>query len=167
MSKRPDISEALEADETLLWSGYPKPGRPVSGRALLLSMIFSATTIVLLAFGWWLEIFWGHVPVWRITVYFVIATAAFSTYLALRVTLLDRRRARSRDACTAYAITDRRVLMRAGPYTSELKLGPAITARASGSTLVIEGPEARLQFERLDDAAEARDIVQARIGGAA
>lgn len=165
MSARPDITSALAADETVLWQGHPRPGRPVSLRANLFGVLSYLATIALALFAWWLEIYWGHEAHWRLAVYFVVASSAFFFYLGLRVTLLDRRRLRARDARTRYAITDRRALVLAGPYTAEVDLAPVVTATVRGDTLIIEGADATLRFERLDEAAEARDILLARTGG--
>lgn len=164
MSGRPELTASLSEGETLLWQGHPRPGRQVSFRANLLGVMFYAATIALALFAWWLEIYWGHVPLWRLAVYFVVAVSAFSFYLGLRVTLLDRRRARARDARTAYAITDRRALVVAGPYKADIALDPGVSAEVRGDTLLIEGEAAKLRFERLDDAAKARDTLLARIG---
>ncbi len=165
MSARPDIAAVLDADEALLWRGHPSAGRRSTAKATALGALFYVATIAFVILGWWVEIFRGHVPVWHLVVYAVIAAAAFTAYLGLRVTLLDRRRARARDARTAYAITDRRALAIAGPYRSEVRLGPEVTADLSGDLLLIDGPAAHLRFERLDDAARARDILNARIRG--
>jgi len=163
MSGRPDVNAALEAGEVLLWQGHPKPGRPVSFRANLLGAVLYLSAILLVLFAGWLEIYWGHMTQWRLMVYLLVSTAALTTYLGLRLTLLDRRRARARDAATAYAITDRRAFARAGPYHSEVGLGPQVSVQARGTTLIVEGPEARIAFERLDGAEQARDILLARI----
>jgi len=165
MSARPDIAATLDADETLLWQGHPKPGRTTSLRASALGASLYLATLALAVLAWWLEIFHGHVVAWRLVVYLLVAAAALCTYLALRLTLLDRRRARARDARTAYAITDRRALIVAGPYRAEVALGPEVTAKVSGAALEIEDAAARLRFERLDDAAAARDILMAATGG--
>jgi hypothetical protein len=161
--RRPDVNAALEAGEALVWQGHPRPGRRVARRAKLLGAALYAATFLLVVFAGWLEIFWGHVPQWRLVVYLLLATAAFCTYLGLRLTLLDRRRARARDAATAYAITKRRALVLAGPYRAEVRLAPGVTVQTRGDTLLVEGPETRLAFERVDDAAKARDILLARI----
>ena len=58
------------------------------------------------------------------------------------MTLLDRRRARARDARTAYAITDRRVLALAGPYTAEVALGPGVSAEVKARRCDHRGPRA-------------------------
>jgi len=165
MTERPDITKALAEGERLLWQGHPKPRRPISRRANLIGTLLYAGTIALLVFAWWLEIYWGHVPAFRLSVYGVIGTAAFLTFMGLRVTLLDRRRARARDARTAYAISDRRVLALAGPYTTEVKLGPGVKAVVKSGGLNVEGPEAKLRLDRLQDAKAARDILLAEIGG--
>lgn len=163
MSTRPVVSAALEAGEVLLWEGHPRPGRPASFRANVFGAALYACAFLLVLGAWWLEIFQGHMPQWRLVVYLLVSTAAFCTYLGLRLTLLNRRRARARDAATAYAITDRRALALAGPYHAEVGLGPEVSVRARGTTLVVEGPEARVAFERLDGAEQARDILLARI----
>ncbi|GGD37636.1 hypothetical protein [Sinisalibacter lacisalsi] len=165
MSGRPDPGAALEPGEALVWQGYPKPGRRAPARANLLGAALYVAALLLTVFAGWLEIYWGHVPQWRLVVYLLVSTAAFCTYLGLRFTLLDRRRARARDARTAYAITDRRALVLAGPYRAEVRLAPGVTVQTRGDTLLVEGPQARLAFERLDDAEMARDTLLARIEG--
>ena len=164
MTERPDIAAALAEGEELLWQGHPKPGRPVSSRANLIGVVLYSGTIVLLLFAWWLEIYWGYVPAFRLAVYGVIGTAAFLTFIGLRVTLLDRRRARARDKRTAYAITDRRVLALAGPYTAEVALGPEVRVDLKAGGVNVEGPDAKVRLDRLADAKAAQDILLAQIG---
>lgn len=165
MSDRPDIAAALAPGETLLWQGHPQPGRRVPVRATLIATALYAGTAVLLVIAWYLAIYRGDAPQTRLVAFGLIGTAAFLTYLGLRITLLDQRRTRARDSRTAYAVTDRRVLMLAGPYRAEVALGPGVSVSRSGDALTIIGPEARLRFERLDDAAHARDILLARMEG--
>ncbi|SMH48142.1 hypothetical protein SAMN05661107_1964 [Maritimibacter sp. HL-12] len=163
MTGHPDVSAVLDPGETLLWQGRPRPGRPISLRSKRLGAALFLGSLLLLFLALWLEIFLGHTPQWRLVVYLLVSTAAFCTYLGLRLTLLDRRRARARDAATVYAITDRRALVLAGPYRAEVGLGPEVSVQGQGATLFVEGPEARLAFERLDAAEQARDILLARI----
>ncbi len=167
MTKRPDIAAALDEGEQLLWQGHPKPGRPISHRANLIAVLFYTGTIALLLFAWWLEIYWGHIPAFRLSVYGVIGTAAFFTFVGLRVTVLDRRRARARDARTAYAITDRRVLALAGPYTAEVRLGPEVRAEVKAGGVNVDGGDTKLRLDRLQDAKAAHDILVAEIGNQA
>ena len=165
MTVRPDITTELAEGEDLLWQGHPKPGRPISRRATFAGVLLYTATILLLLFAWWLEIYKGHLPGVRLAVYGVIGTAAFLTFVGLRVTLLDRRRARARDARTAYAITDRRVLALAGPYRAEVALGAGLRAEVKAGGLTVDGPQTRLRLDRLRDAKAARDILLAQIGG--
>lgn len=167
MTQRPDIAAALTEGEQLLWQGHPKPGRPISRRANLIGTLLYAVSMALLLFAWWLAIYWGHVPAFRLSVYGVIGTAAFLTFVGLRVTVLDRRRARARDARTAYAITNRRALALTGPYTAEVALGPGVKAVVKAGGLNVEAPGAGLRFDRLRDAKAARDILVAAIGSGA
>jgi hypothetical protein len=165
MSERPDITAELAAGETLLWQGHPKPGRPISPRANIIGALLYAATAALMLFAWWLAIYWGHLPAVRLAVYGVIGTAAFSTFVGLRLTLLDRRRARARDRRTAYGITDRRVLVLAGPYRSEVALAPGVRAEVKAGGINIEAPETKLRLDRLSDAKAAREIIMGQIGG--
>ncbi len=165
MSERPDITAALDTDETLLWQGHPKPRRPVSRRANIVATLLYLVTIALLLFCWWLEIYWGHVTGTRLAIYGLIGAAAFATYVGLRITLLDRRRARARDARTAYAITDRRVLALAGPYRAELALGPDLRARIRAGGINVDGPEGHIRLDRLSDPKAAHQILQRAIEG--
>ncbi len=165
MTERPDIQADLAEGETLLWQGHPKPGRPVSRRANLTAVLLYSATIAFLLFSWWLEIYKGHLPGVRLVIYGLIGTAAFTTFIGLRVTLLDRRRARARDARTAYAITDRRVLARAGPYMAEVGLGPGVRAEIRMGGVNVVGPEARLRLDRIADPKTAHDILVAEIEG--
>lgn len=165
MSPRPDITAVLAEGERLLWQGHPKPGRPISRRANLIGALLYAATIALLVFAWWLGIYKAHIPWVRLSIYGVIGTAAFLTFAGLRVTLLDRRRARARDARTAYAITDRRVIALAGPYSAEIPLAPGLGATVRAGGLDVEGAGARLRLDRLDDPKAARAILVAELGG--
>lgn len=165
MSLRPDISAALGPGETLLWQGAPKPGRPAPRRDSLIAALLYLAAAAVLVFAWYLEIFWGHVPALHLAVFGLIGTAAFFTWLGLRLTVLNSRRARARDARTAFGITDRRAIVLIGPHTAALDLGPGMTAEATGDTLTISGPEGRLRFERLDDAGAARDTLTRQIEG--
>jgi hypothetical protein len=167
MSDRPDIAAALEPGETLLWRGFPQPGRRIPVRATVFAAIYAAATLILLLFAWYLEVWWGHVPQWHLMVFGLIGTAAFFAFLALRVSLLDRRRARARDRRTAYGITDRRALALAGPYRSEVRLVPGVTVKRFADSVTVEGETARLRFERLDDAGAARNILASQIEGIA
>lgn len=164
MSERPDIAATLAEGERLLWQGHPKPGRPTSARSALLGILFYSATTALMLFAWWLEIYKGHLPGVRLAIYGVIGTAAFFTFIGLRVTLLDRRRARARDARTSYAITDRRVLALAGPYTAEIDLGPDVRAEVKAGGVNVEAPEAKIRLDRLADPKAAHDILVAEIG---
>lgn len=165
MTARPDITAALEAGETVLWRSYPRPGRAAAPGAAKLGILLFLATPGLLFLAGWIAIYYAQSLPPRLLVYLLITAAALCTYFALRVTLLDRRRARAHDARSIYAITDRRALVLAGPYRAEVQHAAAVEVRVSGDTVEISGPEGRLQFERLDDAAEARDILMARIGG--
>ncbi len=165
MSGRPDISTALEEGEVLLWQGHPKRGRPISRRASLIGVLFYTGTIALLLFAWWLEIYKGHLPGVRLFLYGVIGTAAFFTFVGLRITLLDRRRARARDARTVYGITNRRVLALAGPYAAEVPLRPGVRAEIKAGGVNVEGSGAKIRLDRLKDAKAAHDILVAEIGG--
>jgi len=167
MTARPDIAAQLAEGETLLWQGHPTPGRRVPLRASIAGIVFFAAAIGLVLLAGWVEIYHGHELAWRLAVYLMVTTAAFCTYLGLRLTVLDRRRARARDARTAYAITDRRALVLAGPYRADVALGPGVTVDHSGDTLVIGGSDSGVRFDRLDDAGAARDILMARTGGTA
>lgn len=164
MSQRPDIAAALSEGETLLWQGHPKRGRPVSHRGNILGALFFGLSLGLMVFAWWLAIYWGHLAVWRLAVYGVIGTAAFLMFVSLRVTFLDRRRARSRDARTAYAITDRRVMALAGPYRAEIPLGPDVQATHRAGGVDIARADSRIRFDRLADAKQAHDILTSEIG---
>ncbi len=169
MSTRPDpatlLDEGLDEGETLLWQGQPKPGRPVPRRAALIAVLLYLATFALFGFAWWLALIKGNLPGVKLAVYGMIGTAAFCTFVGLRLTLLNRRRARARDAATRYAITDRRVLAMAGPYRTEVALDDAVDVRKSGNAVIVTTPGTRLHLDRLDDAAAAYDILQARIGG--
>lgn len=165
MSNRPDIPAALAPGETLRWQGFPQPGRRIPVRAAVFASIFFMATVLLLVFAWYLAIFKQTVPGIHLVVYGLIGSAAFLTYLGLRLSLLDRRRARARDARTAYGVTDRRALVRAGPYTAEVALTPGVVVRRSGDSLTIEGKTSAVRFERLNDAPAARDILIAQIEG--
>lgn len=164
MTTRPDITLSLAEGEQLLWQGHPKPGRPISARANLIGALLYALAIGLLLFAWWLEIYKGHLQGVRLSIYGIIGTAAFLTFVGLRVTVLDRRRARARDARTAYGITNRRVLVLAGPYTAEVSLGPEVRAKVKAGGVNVEGPEARIRLDRLSDAKAAHEILMAEIG---
>ena len=165
MSARPDIASALDAGETLLWQGHPRPGRSVAPGARRRGALLLLATPVLLVAAGWIAIAEPHALLLRLVVYLLITTAALATYFALRVTVLDRRRARAHDARSAYAITDRRALAVAGPYRAAVPLGAGVRVKVSGDRLDISGPDGHVRFERLDDAGAARDILMARIGG--
>jgi len=165
MSARPEVAAALGAGETLLWQGQPEPGRRLPVRATAFAGLCFAATLLLLVLAWYLEIWWGHVARWHLAVFGVIGTAAFFTFLALRISLLDRRRARARDAHTAYAITNRRALVLAGPYRAEVPLGPGVGVSQTGDSVTILGSGQKLRFERLDDARTAQGILITQIEG--
>lgn len=164
MSDRPDIAAALAPGEQLLWQGAPKRGRPTPLRATLIASLLYLATLILLLVAWYVEVFHGQNAEMHLVSYGLVGSAAFATFLGLRLSLLDRRRARARDARTAYGITDKRALALAGPYESAVPLTPGLTAEAKGSTLTITGPGGQLRFERLTDAAEARKILLQQIG---
>lgn len=159
MSPRPDIATALDREEHLLWQGHPKPGRPISARANLMGLLFYLATVALLLSAWWLEIYKGHLPGVRLAIYGLIGTAAFFTFVGLRVTLLDRRRARARDARTAYGITERRVIVLAGPYRTEIARTPEMTTSLRGNGIDIAGPDGKIRLDRLADAKSALAIL--------
>jgi len=167
MSPRPDIATALDPGETLLWQGHPKKGRPMTSRAGTTGALLFLGAVVLLLLAGFLEIRFGYQPAVHLSIYGIIGTAAFLTYLGLHVTLLRRRRARARDARTAYGITNRRIVVRAGPYTADLPLGPEVRAEVAGGGLDITAPGTTLRLDRLDDADAAREILMAQIGGPA
>lgn len=167
MTDRPDIAAALDQGERLLWQGHPEPGRRVPVRATIYAILLSIAAFALLILSWYLALWHADAPQIRLLVFGLIGTAAFLTFLALRVTLLDRRRARARDRRTAYAITDRRALILAGPYRAEVPLGPGVRVRRFDDFVTVVGDDARLRFERLDDATAARDILVAQIEGGA
>ncbi|PIE08189.1 MAG: hypothetical protein CSA74_03130 [Rhodobacterales bacterium] len=160
----PDLAAILAEGERILWQGQPKPGRPISPRATLTSVLLYLAAFVLFAFAWWLELFKGHLPGVRLAIYGIIGSAAFCTYMGLRLTLLDRRRARARDAATRYAITDRRVLVLAGPYRAEVPLTDDVQTEQDGDTVTVSAPGTRIRLERLDDAKAAHGILLSRIG---
>ena len=166
MSDRPDIAAHLHPGEDLLWQGHPKPGRRISTRANTVGALFYAAAMALLLFAWWLEIYWGHVPAFHLAVYGVIGTAAFCTFVGLRITLLDRRRARSRDARTAYAITDKRVLALFGPYKTETALGPETHTELAGGGINVEAGGSSIRFERLSEPKATYAILTEALGGA-
>lgn len=165
MTDCPEIARALEPGEKLLWQGHPEPGRRVPLRATLIAALLFFLTLVLLAFAWYLAIWHNDRQQIRLIAYGLIGSGAFFTYLGLRFTVLDRRRARARDKRTAYAITDRRALLVAGPYNAEVRLTPGVAVKRFGESVAIEGENARIRFERLDDATSARDILIAQIEG--
>ena len=166
MSRRPDINAALAPGEALLWQGAPKPGRPTPARANLIAALLYALTIGLAGAAWYVEVFRLSGPGTHLAAYGLVGSAAFATYMGLRISVLDRRRARARDARTAHAITDRRALTLSGPYKAELVLGPGLRAELAGGTLTLTGPDGRLRFERLADADAARAILLNQIGEA-
>lgn len=174
MSARPDIDTLLQPGETLLWQGHPMRGRPTAGRANLLASLAYVLTFACGLTAWYFGIYRFYEPGTKLIVYALIATAAFATYWGLRITWLATRRARARDARTAYAITDRRALTLAGPYDAEVALGPTVTvtlreiprSRGKLSQLVITGDKGALTFDRLADAAAARDTLMAQIRSA-
>lgn len=173
MSARPEISTALNEGETLLWQGHPKPGRQTPFRASLFANLLYGVTMILGLIAWYLGVYQMHSPATKLIIYGLIATGTFATYWALKITWLNRRRARSRDARTAYAITDQRALTLAGPYAAEVPLAAGAGAeivkigkRGTLAQLVITGEKGTLTFDRLDDAGAARDILMAQTGSA-
>ena len=164
MSDRPDIAAALGPGEQLLWQGQPQPGRRVPVRATIYATLFGLLTAVLLLVSWFLAVWHSDMPNVRAIVFGLIAVAALFTFFALRITLLDQRRARARDRQSAYAITDARALAIAGPYRAEVVLGPGVSVKRAGDTLSIAGNTDSLHFERLDDAREAQNILATLIG---
>lgn len=165
MSDRPDIAARLAPGERLLWQGQPQPGRRVPVRATIFATLYGLAAATLLLASWFLAIWHNDMPNVRLIVFALIAVAALLTFFALRLTLLDQRRARARDRRTAYAITSNRVLAVSGPYSSELTLGSQINVKRTGDTLTVSGPTETIRFERLDDARNAQDILAAQIGG--
>lgn len=165
MSNRPDIATRLVEEEDLLWQGHPTPGRKTSRQALTRALLLGLLSLVLFLAAMALALFKGNLQVWLLTSYGLIATAAFLTYLALRMTLLDTRRARARDARTSYGITTSRALTLSGPYAAELALEPAMRTEIEGDRLTIFSGADSLRFDRLDDAPTARDILLRQIGG--
>ncbi len=165
MSKRPDIAARLEAGETLVWQGHPKPGRRAPLRVVGYAALLAFGSFALLLVAGWVELFQAPSPAWRLTIYLLIASAAFLTYFALRITVLKTRRDRARDAHTAYAITDRRALTLSGPYAAELPVGSDTTADLTGDRLIIQSGADSLRFDRLTDAAAAQDILMRQIQG--
>lgn len=165
MSPRPDISSVLEPGEELLWTGHPLPGRRVPARAGILAALAFAATLLVVAAAWYLALFRGHIPAWNRAVFGLVTLAALLSYVGLRVTILDRRRARARDRRTAYAITSRRAVAVTGPYTAEVPLGPGARLSHADDTVTIASQTGSVRFERLDDAASARAILEARIEG--
>lgn len=165
MTTRPDIAAELEPGEKLLWQGHPEPGRRIPLRATITASAFFFVTVVLLVVAWYLAIRLGSTTQTRLIAYGLIGSAAFFTFLGLRVSLLDLRRARARDRRTTYAITDRRALLIAGPYNTEVRLVSGVAVKRFDDSVTVEGETARIRFERLDDAATARDILIAQIEG--
>ncbi len=165
MSKRPDITERLEAGEVLVWQGHPKPGRRAPPRVVGYAALLVFGSFALLLMAGWVELFQTPSPAWRLMVYLLVASASFLTYFALRITVLKTRRDRARDARTAYAITDRRALTLSGPYAAELPLGPDMRADLTGDRLIIQSGADTLRFDRLTDAPAAHDILMRQIQG--
>lgn len=165
MSERPDIAAKLAPGEALLWQGQPEPGRRVPLRATVYASVLGGLTAVLLLASWFVAVWHATMPNARIIVLGLIVAAALATFFALRLTLLDRRRARARDKRTAYAITDRRALVLAGPYLTEVALGPETEVKRLGDTLRISRGETSLRFERLSDARAAQSLLTARLEG--
>lgn len=165
MNTRPDIAARLAPEEVLLWQGQPEPGRRVPLRATIIAAVFGTITAVLLLMSWFLAIWHSDMPNVRAIVFALIAAAALLSFFTLRLTLLDRRRARARDKRTAYAITDRRALVLAGPYLTEVALGPETEIKRLGDTLRISQGETSLHFERLSDARAAQRLLAARLEG--
>lgn len=164
MSRRPDVATALEEGETLLWQGAPKRGRPTPLRANLIAAGLYALTLALAGLAWYVAVFRTTGPAMQLLSYALVAAAAFSTFMALRITLLDTRRVRARDAHTAYGITDRRVLSLAGPHSVEMRLEPGLKLALTGDRLEVSNAKGTLRLDRLSDAEAARDILQTRIG---
>jgi len=164
MSPRPDITAALDAGETLLWQGAPRPGRPTPARRQAIAAGLYALSLALTAGAWYLAVFRLHSAEIQLLAYALVAAAAFATFAGLRVSALATRRARARDARTAYAITDRRALTLSGPYRAEVRLAPGLRIARDGQRLDITGDKGTLSFDRLADADAAHDILLARIG---
>ncbi|MEJ2036108.1 MAG: hypothetical protein P8X69_08635 [Maritimibacter sp.] len=165
MSHRPDIAAQLAEGEELVWQGHPKPGRKSSGQAKITGAVLSLASLVLFAGAVALALFKGHLPVWTLTAYLIVATAAFLAFVALRVTVLATRQARARDARTSYGITDRRALTLSGRYAAELPLAAEMGAEIIGDRLIITSGADSLRFDRLDDAPAARDMLMRQIEG--
>lgn len=165
MNPRPDIAALLEPGEELLWTGHPSPGRPVPRHARRRAVLMFAATPALLLVAGYLAIYRGHLPGWNAAVLGLVTLAALLTWLGLRITVLDRRRARARDRHTAYAITTRRALAVTGPYAAEVPLAPGASVAQASAALEIKSANGRVQFERLDDAAAVRTILDARTEG--
>ncbi|GKY86300.1 hypothetical protein [Sinisalibacter aestuarii] len=167
MSARPDIAAQLAPGEALLWSGHPRPGRRVPLKATAFAAALFTATLLLAVLSWYVAIFRGHLPGSRPLVLGILTLAALFTYAGLRLTVLDRRRARARDGRTAYGITPRRALALTGPYLTELALRPGVAVSLRGGTVIVSDEDATLRFERLDDGAAARDILIRQIEGGA
>lgn len=161
------LTNELEPGETLLWQGQPAAGRGVSsnGWRWFWLMVLAAVTLFLMAIGLmiWLplESSLAALPMP------LVALSAFATFLALKVSVLDRRRARARDRVTRFGLTERRALARIGPYRFEIPLSPAtkITYREDELGALIFQAEGcdPLSFDRLEDARAAKDIATAQI----
>jgi hypothetical protein len=165
VSPRPDIGAVLEPGEDLLWSGHPRPGRRVPRHALLRAFLMFAATPPLLLVAGYIAIYRGDLLIWNGAVLALVTLAALVTWLGLRITVLDRRRARARDRRTAYAITPRRVLAVTGPYMAEVPLGPGAVFAQVGDTITIASGTDSIRFERLADAAAVRSLLDARTEG--
>lgn len=166
MSVRPDLTAELNEGETLLWKGHPMSGRPLPRRKQGMAALFFVAALLAIAVAGALASLEAPTPAQGLAVYALVGAAGFFTYAGLRASLLERRRAHARDRHTTYAITDRRALLRAGPFGGEVVLEPGVTARAEGDVLTISGTDAQLRFERIADAASVRDIIETRTGGA-
>lgn len=163
MSRGADITDALAPGETLLWSGGPRPGRRMPRKAARIAIALYAATAGLMGIAWYLALAKGGGNGWQVVVLVLVALSALLTTLGLRITLLDQRRARSRDRNIGYAVTSERALVIARPYRSEVRLGPETSVTMDGGVITVSGGGKTVRFERLDDAPAVRDILLARI----
>lgn len=161
------LTDELEPGETLLWQGQPLPGRGVArnGWRWFWLMVLAALTLFLMAIG--LMIFLPLQSPLALLPMPLVGLSSFATFLALKVSVLDRRRARARDRVTRFGLTERRALARVGPYRFEIPLssGTEITYREDELGALIFAAEGHdpLSFDRLMDARAAKDIATAQI----